>query len=197
MLILAIDACLDSCALAFVAGGVTLAARAEPMSRGHAERIAPLAQALATEAGLDFSALDRIAVTTGPGSFTGVRVGLAFARGLAVALEIPAIGLSTIEALALGEGEAGLRAAAIPGVGGGYVGAWRDGAEWTPPHRIEGEAAFVAAIAALRAQGAHFPIATVPDAVALARLAAQRDPARHPPAPTYLRPPDAKPAKKR
>src|SRR5215469_11313349 len=73
-----------------------LAHRFEPMERGHAERLAPMVEEVMTEAKLPFAALDRLAVTTGPGTFTGQRVGLAFARGLRVALNKPLIGITTL-----------------------------------------------------------------------------------------------------
>src|SRR3954469_22245810 len=68
------------------------------MDRGHAERLAPMVEEIMR--GFDFAALDRLAVTTGPGTFTGQRVGLAFMRGLRLALEIPLTGITTLEAIA-------------------------------------------------------------------------------------------------
>ena len=70
------------------------------MVRGHAEALIPLIARVLEKAGLDFAALDRIAVTTGPGSFTGLRVGIAAARGIALAAGKPAVGLSTLAAYA-------------------------------------------------------------------------------------------------
>jgi tRNA threonylcarbamoyladenosine biosynthesis protein TsaB len=72
------------------------------MARGHQERLAPMAERAMAEAGLSFERLQRIGVTVGPGSFTGLRVGIAFAKGLAVALGVPAVGVGTLEALAAG-----------------------------------------------------------------------------------------------
>ncbi len=71
-----------------------------PMVRGHAEALMPLIARVMDRAGLDFAALDRIAVTTGPGSFTGLRVGIAAARGIALAAGKPAVGLTTLAAYA-------------------------------------------------------------------------------------------------
>ena len=82
MIVLALDTCLFACSAAVVRGGELLARRIDPMARGHQERLAPLVQEVMAQAGLDFEALDRIGVTVGPGSFTGLRVGLAFAKGL-------------------------------------------------------------------------------------------------------------------
>lgn len=70
------------------------------MQRGHAEALMGLIDDVLTEAGADYAALTKIGVCTGPGSFTGVRVGVASARGLALGLGIPAIGVSRLEALA-------------------------------------------------------------------------------------------------
>ena len=64
------------------------------MARGHAEALAPMVQDIMAQAGLGFSQLDRLAVTTGPGTFTGQRVGLAFMRGLRVALKKPLTGIT-------------------------------------------------------------------------------------------------------
>jgi tRNA threonylcarbamoyladenosine biosynthesis protein TsaB len=70
------------------------------MARGHAERLFPLLRAALEEAGLGIGAVGRIAVCTGPGSFTGLRVGVAAARGLALGRGIPAVGIDRFEALA-------------------------------------------------------------------------------------------------
>ena len=74
--------------------------RFEEMERGHAEALAPMVEEAMREAGIAFAALDRLAVTTGPGTFTGQRVGLAFMRGLRLALKMPLIGVTTLEAMA-------------------------------------------------------------------------------------------------
>jgi tRNA threonylcarbamoyladenosine biosynthesis protein TsaB len=100
VIILGLDTALGACSVALVADGVTLAHEHRIMTRGHAEALAPMVQALMRKSGLDFAALDGIAVTTGPGTFTGQRVGLAFARGLRVALNKPAIGVTTLEVMA-------------------------------------------------------------------------------------------------
>src|SRR5690242_21920622 len=70
------------------------------MARGHAEALAPMVEDTMRAAGTAFAALDRLAVTTGPGTFTGQRVGLAFMRGLRLALKRPLTGITTLEAMA-------------------------------------------------------------------------------------------------
>jgi tRNA threonylcarbamoyladenosine biosynthesis protein TsaB len=102
MRVLAIDTALGACSAAVfdAALGMFAAHESLPMVRGHAEALMPLIARVMERAKLDFAALDRIAVTTGPGSFTGLRVGVAAARGLALAAGKPAVGLSTLSAYA-------------------------------------------------------------------------------------------------
>jgi tRNA threonylcarbamoyladenosine biosynthesis protein TsaB len=99
--ILAVDTALGACSTAVLEGDVVRAHRFVPMERGHAEAIAPMVEETMCEAGLAFADLDRLAVTTGPGTFTGQRVGLAFMRGLRVALKTPLIGITTLDAMAV------------------------------------------------------------------------------------------------
>ncbi len=86
MLILAIDTALDACSAAVLDTNAArlIAHESEPMKRGHAEALMPLLARVIKQAGIAFADLDRIAVTTGPGSFTGLRVGLSAARGIAL-----------------------------------------------------------------------------------------------------------------
>jgi tRNA threonylcarbamoyladenosine biosynthesis protein TsaB len=100
VIILAFDTALGACSAALVAGGVVAVHEHRDMARGHAEALAPMVESLMRAGGLDFAALDLIAVTTGPGTFTGQRVGLAFARALQLALNKPAIGVTTLDCLA-------------------------------------------------------------------------------------------------
>ena len=102
MLILAIDTALDACAAAVLDtdAGKLIAQESQAMKRGHAEALMPLIARVMKASGIAFAALDRIAVTTGPGSFTGLRVGLSAARGIALAAEKPAVGLTTLTAYA-------------------------------------------------------------------------------------------------
>jgi len=99
MLILGINTAGDTCEAALVRDGAVIGARWEAMTQGHDARLAPVVDEVMREAGAAFADLNRIAVVVGPGSFTGVRVGVAFARGLALALDIAAVGVSSLEAL--------------------------------------------------------------------------------------------------
>jgi tRNA threonylcarbamoyladenosine biosynthesis protein TsaB len=102
MLILAIDTALDACAACVLDTDAArlIAQESQTMKRGHAEALMPLIGRVMKEAGIAFAALDRIAVTTGPGSFTGLRVGLSAARGIGLAADRPVVGLSTLTAYA-------------------------------------------------------------------------------------------------
>lgn len=102
MLILAIDTALDACAAAVLDTRTSklIARETQSMKRGHAEALMPLIARVMNEAAIGFAALDRIAVTTGPGSFTGLRVGLSAARGIALAAGKPVVGVTTLTAYA-------------------------------------------------------------------------------------------------
>jgi tRNA threonylcarbamoyladenosine biosynthesis protein TsaB len=102
MLILAIDTALDACAAGVLdtEAGKLIAQESQAMKRGHAEALMPLIARVIEQSGIAFAALDRIAVTTGPGSFTGLRVGLSAARGIALAANKPVVGLTTLTAYA-------------------------------------------------------------------------------------------------
>lgn len=203
MIVLAVDTCLFACSAAVVEGGVTRAARIEPMSRGHQERLAPLVAEVMAQAGLGFDRLDRVGVSVGPGSFTGLRVGLAFAKGLSAALGVPAIGVGSLEALA--RPHKGRVIAALDAKRGQvYLQGFADGVAVTAPDALPVEiaAARVAELGpdVLVGTGAVllagvFPAAKVieldhADPAAVAAIAAARAPA--PPRPLYLRAPDAK-----
>ena len=160
-----------------------------------------MVEATMTDAGVAFADLTRIAVTVGPGSFTGLRVGLAFAKGLGLALGKPVVGVGAHEAL--GAEEAGrVLALADARRGQVYWQAFEDGRALNPPSAstVEDAAAFFVPDI-VTGPGAdlvspRFPRASVtgrpaPDPAAVARIAATRlDP--EPPRPLYLRTPDAK-----
>ena len=98
---LVLDTALSACSAALVDGDTVRSNRFEAMQKGHAEALLPMIDEVLAEAGCSYKDLDRLAVTVGPGAFTGLRIGLSTARGLAVALDLPLAGVTTLEALAV------------------------------------------------------------------------------------------------
>ncbi len=101
-LVLAFDTSAAHCAAALLSGDRVLAERVEPMEKGQAERLMPMLEEMLADTGKAWRDLTCIGVGTGPGNFTGVRISVAAARGLALGLGIPAVGVSTLEAQAFG-----------------------------------------------------------------------------------------------
>src|ERR1700753_4367075 len=100
MRILALDAAVARCPAPFVAGGAVIAGYQQDLDRGHASVLPVMAQDCLRDAGVQAVDLDMIAVTVGPGSFTGIRGGIAPAPGIAVAADRPIIGVTGGEGLA-------------------------------------------------------------------------------------------------
>lgn len=220
MKIMVIDTALGACAAGVFEGEDAaslrpLGLRVEVMTKGHQERLGGLARDAAAEAG-GFDGVDRIGVTVGPGSFTGLRVGLAFALGLGAALDRPVVGISTLDALAASvpNEEHGLVAAVIDARRGQvYARLFRNGVALGVAEalsleatraRIAAEAGgmkptlvgsgvpvLIEAFAELTDARLH-PL-PAPSPEALAALTVTADPATSPPQPLYLRAPDATP----
>jgi tRNA threonylcarbamoyladenosine biosynthesis protein TsaB len=123
---LAIETSTEACSVALVHGEVVIA-RSEIAPRRHAELVLPMADELLAEAGLKREALDGIAVGRGPGAFTGVRLGVSLAQGMAMALGIPVVTVSSLQALALEapEDDAAILSIIDARMGEIYVAAWR------------------------------------------------------------------------
>ena len=209
------DCATDACSAALWIDGAPGPRRYSPMRRGHGEAIMPMIEAVMTEAGLRFPALDAVAATIGPGAFTGLRIGLAAARGIALAAARPLIGVTTLEAVAAAQ-DAGGRPLLVA------LGSRRDdiyvqlfGADGEPlsepramlpdgvagllprdgPAALAGDAAdaVMAMLDGFDPPAVRLAGPDLPDAGIVARLAAGRSP---PPvgdvvSPLYLRPPDA------
>jgi tRNA threonylcarbamoyladenosine biosynthesis protein TsaB len=107
--VLGLDSAGAACSAALWRNGAPGPRRFEVMARGQSERLVPMIEEVMAEAGLDYPALDAFAVTRGPGAFTGVRIGLAAARGLALACGRPVVGLSSFEAVAAALPDAAFR----------------------------------------------------------------------------------------
>lgn len=101
IMILAMDASAGICSVAVESGGAALAHIARAMTHGHAAVLPPMIRQVMEDARRPFAALGAVGVTVGPGSFTGVRVGLAAARGVALAVGCPCIGVTSLEAIAV------------------------------------------------------------------------------------------------
>lgn len=205
---LVIDTTLGLCTVAAFEDERLVAVRSEAMTRGHQERLGGFLREVADRAG-GFAALDRIGVTVGPGSFTGLRVGLAFAQGLGAALDRPVVGVSALDALRVSAPDASTVAALIDARRGQVYGRfWRDGVATGEPEALNlddaeerivalGDGVLLAGTgAALLAD--RFPTHAIlplegPSPEALAALTRAADPAASPPRPLYLRAPDATP----
>jgi tRNA threonylcarbamoyladenosine biosynthesis protein TsaB len=218
MRVLAIDTALEACSVAVLDSESSSRARSRslPMSRGHAEALMPLIANVMSEARIEFAELDRVAVTVGPGSFTGLRVGVAAARGIALASGKPVVGLTTLSTLAVPLIDADDSQAVLAvidarhanvymqlfGPGGRTLIAPRVAplseairAAMASPTRIVGNAARLIEAAWLDNQRRPLQVTEIkaPDIVWVARLGAAADPDPTSVKPLYLRAADARP----
>lgn len=212
MILLAIDTALENCSVGLSIDG-TLVLRQQTIGRGHAEVLMPEIAGLFAEAGVSPRDLDRIAVSVGPGSFTGLRVGIAAARGLALVGRRPVVGVSTLQAhavsaVALRDRAAPLRPilCMLPARGEEVYGQlFSADADPLEPAMAAPAAAFferaaregldlAGAGATLAGEGVH-PLhrLSAPDLAAVIALGLRLDPDANPPRPLYVRPPDAQP----
>jgi tRNA threonylcarbamoyl adenosine modification protein YeaZ len=213
MRLLAIDTASEACSVGVVSDGEPVI-RSEVVGRGHAEILMRLVEEAMAEAGLAFTDLDRIAVTIGPGSFTGLRIGIAAARGFALVTDKPVVGLGTLavhaEHARLLHGPHPVLAVLTAGRGELYGALYSpDGTEIEPPQAASAQvlAAKVKDGAMIAGSGSDLVVAALPmdvivrvahrdasvDIAALCKLAATAPPPASSPKPLYLRPPDAKP----
>lgn len=206
MLTLGLNTAGLGCALALVRDQQTLSEVSELMRRGQDARLPGLLKDLLDQAGCALSDLDRIGVVTGPGSFTGVRVGVSFARGLALALKIPCIGVTSLEAT-LPEGQQGSALVLLPAQKRPpditfWAQRFRTGVATSPAEEVSLEAVRVLLSARPHMVYGDAPALTeadpscvvhpsMPDVTRTARLATRFDPGEHPASPVYARAPDA------
>ncbi|SLN53071.1 tRNA threonylcarbamoyladenosine biosynthesis protein TsaB [Aquimixticola soesokkakensis] len=180
--ILAFDTSAAHCAAALLRAGTIVASAREEMAKGQAERLMPLLEEILAAGGVAWRDLDALAVGIGPGNFTGIRISVACARGLALGLGKPAIGVSTLEAQAFGRIGDTLS----------LVDARRDQAYAQRFHDGSAQSAPVVGDRASFANGIESCIAPLADT--LARIAATRLGTAQPrPAPLYIRAADAAP----
>jgi tRNA threonylcarbamoyladenosine biosynthesis protein TsaB len=217
--VLAIDTALGACAAAVYDAGLgqTLAVQSIDMERGHAEALLPMIERVMERSRIAFEDLDRIITTVGPGSFTGLRVGISAARGIGLACNKTVVGVSTLDALAIPyvtETETVPIVVAIDARHGNFylqmIGA--GGRKLVSPRVMNlADALRSVAIGLVRIIGsganalaAQWPTPEIaapllvdsrsaPDILWVARLGSQVSPAKFPPRPLYLRAPDAAP----
>jgi tRNA threonylcarbamoyladenosine biosynthesis protein TsaB len=218
MRILAIDTALPAVSACVFESGADEPAALEsmPMTRGHAEALVPLIDRVIAASGGDFATIDRVAVTVGPGSFTGLRVGIAAARALGLACNVPVVGVSTLAAMAaplILDGEDDTVGIAIDARHGNvfFAAFGADGRALMPPH-VATIAAAAATLAGgpARVAGSGAPMIAIeawskgqmveivgevlwPDISYVAKLGLLADPNVAPPRPLYLKAPDATP----
>ncbi|MBM3527913.1 MAG: tRNA (adenosine(37)-N6)-threonylcarbamoyltransferase complex dimerization subunit type 1 TsaB [Alphaproteobacteria bacterium] len=215
MRVLAIDTALGACSAAVLdTEHGRVAHESVPMNRGHAEALMPLIARVMRQADMPFTALDRVVTTVGPGSFTGLRVGISAARGIALAAGKPAFGITTLAAYAaphLAE-NAGVAVAIDARHDHVYFQVFGPGGRTHGTPRIADtrEAASIAAKDGARVVGtgaglvaALWPVSAetrptvddreAPDIVWIGRLGVAADESTSPPKPLYLRAPDAQP----
>lgn len=212
MRILVIDTAGSRCAVGLfdVDGSVgEIVSRSKAMARGHAEALLPMVDAVMSDAASTWTAIDRIAVVRGPGSFTGVRIGIAAARGLALATSCPVVGVTVFDALRAGLGEDGALAVALDarrgqvflqsfdeqGIGSKPAAVGINDAAGVIPDGISRVTGSGAGLVADASEGRLTVVGDTVDTdlAAIAKLGAICDPADAPATPLYLRPPDAKP----
>lgn len=210
MIILALDTAGVDCAAALYDSGrnTMLGEASDMIGKGHAEHLMGIVDRAMDKAGLALSAVDRIAVTIGPGSFTGIRVGVAAARGFALSLGVPAVGITTLAVMAEAQRQKTPGRPVLTAMDAKrneiYLQAFNaDGEPLDEARAVTVEEAQTVAAAfdgeitgsatpllkpdAIGDHANHFPISLV------ARLGADADPSAGKPKPLYLRGPDAKP----
>lgn len=162
------------------------------MAKGQAEQLLPIAAELMENAGKTWADLDAVAVATGPGNFTGIRISVAAARGLALALRIPAVGVSVLEAIAFGATGPVISLASGRGETLFFGKFGTQGTHLAPPGMVENGDLTGLLEPGFQLRGGHGEAAIVPPPETYARIAAERNWAKEPrPAPLYLRPADA------
>ena len=218
MNILAIDTSMGAVSASVISGAVGASPVSETiaMNRGHAEALLPLVDRVVSQLPGGFASLDRVAVTIGPGSFTGIRIGIAAAKAIALVADLSVVGVSTLVALAaphVGISQAGVVVSAIDAHHGNvYVAAYvADGRSLLTPRLLSVRDAVRqigsgpvhltgsgAPLLAIEAWSVGLAAEVVGDLVApeinfVARLGMLAVPAQAPAKPVYLKAPDAKP----
>jgi len=209
MLILAFDTTAAACSVALWRDGKVLTAKHAAMKQGQAEALVPMIERALEKCDVEYAALDRFAVTVGPGSFTGVRVGISTARAMGLAANKPVIGVKTTEVLAAAAPEKDVRILAVMDTKRGdlyaqmfdpklkplgdiQIATSQSLLQWIGPEptTVVGDAA--AAVVDILGSNAVVSAAnSLPDVATLAQLASTREPTEQDLVPAYARAPDA------
>jgi tRNA threonylcarbamoyl adenosine modification protein YeaZ/ribosomal-protein-alanine acetyltransferase len=209
-MLLVLDTCFNACSAALFddAAGTVVASGYEEMERGHAEALGPMVQKLFEDAEIKPNQLSRIVVTYGPGTFTGLRIGLSFAKGMALALDIPLIGIDSLTATVAPYCDDRKIYVVAHQAGGTGLFYWAYFEGYTSTQPALASAADIAAAVGCEIEGLtgsgldrlalQIPLSKVspafPDAKAFAARAAKLIVSPNTVEPLYLRPPDAKPS---
>lgn len=200
MIILAIDTSLDDCIVAIAQDGEILASSCQKTKSKQAEILPQMVKDICEKAKINPKQIDKIGVTIGPGSFTGVRVGLAFAKGLAIATNSQIVGISTLELLAQSSPNS-KTIALIEQMGSVFAASFINGEIIDAPNRFENfdfiknyesDWSIIGFKKSIELENHNFIIKETFDIDSFIKLCAQKDIQNNPPIPQYLRGADAK-----
>lgn len=200
MIILAIDTSLDDCIVVIARDGEILASSCQKTKSKQAEILPQMVKNICEKAQINPKQIDKIGVTIGPGSFTGVRVGLAFAKGLAIATNSQIVGISTLELLAQSSPNS-KTIALIEQMGSVFAASFINGEIIDAPNRFENfdfiknyesDWSIIGFKKSIELESHNFIIKETFDIDSFIKLCAQKDIQNNPPIPQYLRGADAK-----
>ena len=193
MIVLGLDTTGAHCSACLVKDDQVLAHISEKIGRGHAERLAPMVAELFSETNVSAAQVDRLAVCTGPGSFTGLRVALSFAKGFALPRHVPIVGLNALAVTYLMNASVDQSCLVYQDVKRGQIMVQTFAPDAPLPKLIPELGTIEAMTAKASLSDVSVLEADYVDVTVMARTAITLDPSDYPADPLYARPPDAKP----